>query len=224
MNISRELLEAVRDGHYEKVCHQICARLKSGQEELNEDSDSGDWSALLLESLYRNRPEITRLILATRARLNIFESAALGHNERLQCLLECDSSLVNEYAPDGFGALHLAVYFGHLGATEILLKYGADIGIRADNPMGVYPIHSAVAGNNELIVSLLLGHGADPNITQQGGFTPLMGAASSGNESIFRILFEHGANPDIVAESGQKAADIAGARGNQGILDYLLTI
>jgi ankyrin repeat protein len=57
----------------------------------------------------------------------------------------------------------------------------------------VRPIHSATAVGDYESVSALLEAGADPNVTQQGGYTPLDAARRNENTQIEQLLLEHGA-------------------------------
>jgi len=45
------------------------------------------------------------------------------------------------------------------------------------------------------LVQLALEHGADPNLTQGGGFTAIDAARQNGDERVEQLLLDHGAEP-----------------------------
>ena len=45
------------------------------------------------------------------------------------------------------------------------------------------------------LVQLALEHGADPNLSQGGGFTAIDAARQNGDERVEQLLLEHGAGP-----------------------------
>lgn len=49
---------------------------------------------------------------------------------------------------------------------------------------------------NEVLVNLLLTHGADPNVTNGYHYTPLSVDARNGSLSYIELLFSHGAKSD----------------------------
>jgi uncharacterized protein len=94
-----------------------------------------------------------------------------------------------------------------------LLKAGANPNGASRNPMKVAPIHSAAANrdaNTGLeMIRMLLDHGAEVNVAQQGGWTPLQEAAAHGNIELVRLLLDHGADKNARAENGKTALDLA---------------
>jgi ankyrin repeat protein len=62
---------------------------------------------------------------------------------------------------------------------------------------------------------MLLEHGADPNIREQGGYTPLHAAAQNGDEEMIRILLYGGADLTIASNNGKTALDLAIEAGNE---------
>ena len=160
MNPTHQMLDAVKNGDLD------CVRtlLASDAELVNARDDTGD-SAVLL-SLYHRRREVTELLLARGPRLNFFEAAAVGDVTRMWELLKHYPELVTSYSHDGFTALHLAAFFGHADAVELLLENHADIHAAAKNQTfapRATALHSAVAHGDAHIVALLLNAGADAN-------------------------------------------------------------
>jgi ankyrin repeat protein len=155
----------------------------------------------VLQALYRgDREEAERL--AAGRELDVFEAAALGHTERLRQLLDEDPARAKAFGDDGFHALGLACFFGHLDAARLLLERGADVNVLSRNEhIQTAAIHAAAASNEEgtdestryELVKLVLDHGADPNLAQGGGFRAIDAARQNGDERIEQLLLERGA-------------------------------
>ena len=154
----------------------------------------------VLEALYRgDRDEAERL--AEDKQLDVFEAAALGRTERLREVLDEDPSRATAFGDDGFHALGLACFFGHVDAARLLLERGADVNVLSRNErIQTAAIHAAAAsgdaGSNEStryeLVKLVLEHGADPNLEQAGGFRAIDAARQNGDERVEALLLEHG--------------------------------
>ncbi|WP_165780263.1 ankyrin repeat domain-containing protein [Leptospira saintgironsiae] len=170
----------------------------------------------VLFALYYGKEDIVNSYLTLGIPLNLFEASALGEEERVRDLVNSNPSVVHSYSPDGWTSLHLASHFGKLSIIEFLLENGADIHAKSKSKLSIgnTALHSAVASWRADAVALLLEHGADPNFTQDGGFSPLHIAASrQGNEQIVSLLLKKGANPDLKTEDGKTAREIAAERG-----------
>lgn len=172
----------------------------------------------LLLALYLGHEDLARSIGERVAALNVFEAAALGDSEALEDILTRDPSQANGVAPDGFGPLGLAAYFGRLAAARILLEVGADPDAPSRNDVQVRPLHSAAAHRDSeaslAVARLLLERGADPNATQAGGWTPLHAAAARGGVGLIRLLLEHGASKEAMTEDHRTPLDMARAKGH----------
>lgn len=163
--------------------------------------------SMLARAAYYGRSEIARLLLNQGAQMNIHEAAMLGETERLTGWLVMQPKLVNTLSPDGYTPLHLAAYFGHLDAANVLLAHGADPNIAANNPMHVMPLHSAVAGKYYEIAARLIEAGAEVNAREQYGLTPLHAAAQNGDLPTVQLLLQHGA--DLNARVDKNAPQFA---------------
>jgi len=155
----------------------------------------------VLQAMYRgDRDEAERL--AVGRDLDVFETAALGRAERLRQLLAEDASLANAFGDDGFHALGLACFFGHVSTARLLLEHGADVNALSRNErIQTAAIHAAAASEAKdeptryELVQLALEHGADPNLPQGGGFRAIDAARQTGDERIEQLLLDHGASP-----------------------------
>ena len=170
---------------------------------------------------YRGRADLAELLLDARPELDVFDAATVGETARLSELLEADQSLVTAYSGDGFTPLHLAVFFGHVEAAQLLLERGAEANARAANEMRVMPLHSAVAADDLASVRVLLEHGADVNETSHEGWTPLHGAAQHGNEELVELLLSKGADASKRLDAGQTSAETAAAAGHHDLAERL---
>lgn len=115
--------------------------------------------------------------------------------------------------------LNGAAFHGHWRLCEFLIEAGADVN-HADPGTGETPLHAALCKANrpayDLVVEVLLAHGADPNrATKPGaetgafmrdartrGETPLHRAAAFGSERAIRLLLDCGAIIDAKDVNG----------------------
>jgi uncharacterized protein len=141
-----------------------------------------------MHALYRGETAEAETLLPDEP--NVFEAAAFGRDKRLVELLESDPGLARTFSGDGFTALHLAAFFGHVEALQLLLDAAADPNaVGTSEQIGpVQPLHSAAATGRLKCARLLLEHGADVNARQGGGFTALHAAAASRDAELARLL------------------------------------
>jgi ankyrin repeat protein len=180
-------------------------------------------SAILL-ARYHHKPDVVTCLRPHVRSLDVFEASALGELGRVRSLLDADAGLANAVAPDGFGALGLASFFGHEPVVRLLLEREAKVDTASSNGMHVMPLHSAAAARSVPIARLLLERGAPVNARQGGGslgFTPLMEAAFNGQADMVETLLTHGADPALRDDAGQTAADHARTRGHSVLADRL---
>jgi ankyrin repeat protein len=130
--------------------------------------------SVLMQSVYENKPEITKRLRSVVGDLDLYEAAALGDVARLQTLLAANAAQANSRSRDGFSALHLACFFRQPEAAQVLLAAGADA--KAVSAHRIAVIHSASASRDAGLVQLVLAAGADPNVKQNGGYTALQSA------------------------------------------------
>ena len=169
----------------------------------------------ILVAAYHHEPQIASFLADKTVAITIFEAAATGKINNVIRLLARDPNLVNAYSEDGFHPLGLACFFGHVDVAEYLVKAGAGINSRSNNRLKAAPIQSAASRGHRKIVRMLLEHGADPNIREQGGYTPLHAAAQNGDDEMIRLLLYGGADLTIASNNGRTALDLALEAGHE---------
>ena len=196
---------------------------------------AGDPAALLtrddegllpaVHALYRGDEALARDLLPPDGQLTVFEAAMFGRVDRVRALLAADPGLARAWSPDGFTALHLAIFGGDATIAELLLDAGSDVeaASRSETARLVRPLHTAVFARQPWLAILLLDRGADPNASESGGFTPLHTAVENGDPEVVRILLERGANPAARAEDGRTPVELAQASGDQDVVAAVTT-
>jgi ankyrin repeat protein len=176
----------------------------------------------LMLSCYYKKPEVTSLLLKYLDEINLFEASAAGKFDVVAHLVYNNPEAINAYAEDGFTPLGLACYFGQYEVARYLVLKGADVNLPSNNGFGVYPVHSAAAGNYTQIVRMLIEANALVNVKQQAGSTPLHAAAQNGNIDLLILLLEHGADVNVRMEGGKLPADLAREKGFVEIAEVLV--
>jgi ankyrin repeat protein len=175
----------------------------------------------LMLSCYYKKPAVTDVLLKYVDEISLFEASAVGKFDVVAHLIYTHPDAVNMYADDGFTPLGLACYFGQFEVARYLVLKGADVNLPSNNGFRVFPIHSAVAGNYNNIVRMLIENGAQVNVKQQAGATPLHSAAQNGNLELLILLLENGAETNIRMEGGKLPTDLAREKGFEEIAEIL---
>lgn len=200
--MSASFFDAIKQGDREEVERQLAA-----DPSLIHARENG--LSPILVAAYYGHPQIASFLADKTVALTIFEAATTGKINNVLRLLARDPQLVNAYAGDGFQALGLACFFGHLDVAEYLVKAGAPINSPSRNELRAAPIQSAAAAGHERIVDMLLKNSADPNVREQGGYTPLHAAAQNGDLAVIRTLIYGGADLEIKSHDGKTPLDLA---------------
>src|SRR5688572_29762499 len=141
--MEQALFEAIKAGKGDEV-----TRLIRANPTLLKARDANGASPLLI-AIYHQKHDIAKTLAEASGSIDMFEAAALGRVERVKQLLREDPSLASAFAPDGFPAVGLAAFFGHLDAVKALIAAGADIHAAAKNGLKVQAIHAAVASKKD---------------------------------------------------------------------------
>ncbi|HEX3068895.1 MAG TPA: ankyrin repeat domain-containing protein [Thermoanaerobaculia bacterium] len=145
--------------------------------------------------------EILQAILP-HAKLDLFETAALGTTSQLESMMTDPASLTSRNA-FGWTLLHMAAFGGNAANTELLIRKGAVIESRAVSKFRNTPLQTALLSGQYATAKILIDHGADVLIRQSKGFTPMHEAAVNGRTDLVQLLLDHGAEINSVADNGE---------------------
>lgn len=180
-----------------------------------------DGLPLTLRLLYHGLIGPAQYAAERKAHLNVFEAAAFGKTEQLNALLSEQPELRDVFSADGFQPLGLAAFFDQPQALEVLLDSGAEVNTPSRNGLAVTPLGSAAAGGRFACAQLLLQRGADPNLSESGGYTPLHAAAQNGDIELAALLLGQGADPAARSAAGETPADLARQHGFDDVAELL---
>ena len=121
-----------------------------------------------LQALYEGDRERAEQLRPDDDELPAYEAAAFGRTERLRRLLAEDATNANAWSPDGFTALHLAIFGGSEEAVRLLVEHGADVDALATSDIArVRPLGTAAFVGRPDLEKLLLEAGADPALSRE---------------------------------------------------------
>ena len=178
--------------------------------------------SLLQFAAYCGNNFAVNILKKSKKKIDIFEAASIGDIETISQLLNTTPDLLNSFSIDGFTALGLASFFGHLSLVKILLNKGANPNIASNNQFKVAPIHSACAISNFDIAQLLIAHGADVNAKQMQGVTPLHSAAHNGHTKLSKLLIDNGAEISAKMDNGQTPLFMANEKNYQETAELII--
>jgi ankyrin repeat protein len=97
----------------------------------------------------------------------------------------------HDWTPDGFTGLHIAAFVDNVAAAEKLLHAGADPNaISTASFARVTPLGTCSFAGALGVAKVLLAHGADPHVGEDGEYTPEAEAIARGNEELARLIRE----------------------------------
>jgi len=140
-----------------------------------------------MHALYRGEADEAHRLLPADGELTACEAAAFGRIDRLRELLEEDPACANEFSPDGFSPLHLAIFGGQEDAARLLVGSGADLeAVSTASFAQVTPLGTAAFVRSAPLARMLLEAGADPN-------SGMATARENGDDALVELLREFGA-------------------------------
>ncbi|KAG7386119.1 tRNA ligase [Phytophthora pseudosyringae] len=136
---------------------------------------------------------------------------------------EWNRLLLAQSDAEGRTALHLAVLTHDAAMTAFLLTPGGGSDVNAFDDLHRSPLHYAVESPAALpIISRLVQHGANLNVSDERGDTPLHWSAFSGRAAVMQNLLALGADPTLVNSDWETPAQIAAAYGQLDCMRLLL--
>lgn len=139
----------------------------------------------------------------------VLDAIHFGYTETFEALLEGGARLSDVTTDEGYTALHLAAYEGHLGLLRLLLNKDLSLDINTPSLDGTTPLIIATGAGRVDAVRMLLDHGANASTSDCAGWTPLHWAVNRNRPRIVRMLLEHGADPLAESADGDDAVSLA---------------
>jgi ankyrin repeat protein len=160
---------------------------------------NGDYHFRGWRDVPKDHPVTPRMMLdhlrAQGAECDLCTAAHIGDVERVRELLDADPSLANR--PGDYES-----YYACSGT----------------------PIRNAAAAGHLEIVKMLLKHGADPNLPEEG-IAPqghaLYSAAANGHHEVVKLLLAHGAHPSVAVESSADTLSRVIDNGDKALVELL---
>ncbi|KAL4879592.1 hypothetical protein BJY04DRAFT_193206 [Aspergillus karnatakaensis] len=122
---------------------------------------------------------------------------------------------------EGCTALMEVVATGDIEATKKLLAYGAD-GNACTSVNAMFPLSFAAIQGREEILSLLLDHGANPELRNWAGHTPLHSACVENQLTSATLLLDRGADLESLAKSGRTPLMSSSSNAGSDVIDLLI--
>ena len=169
-----------------------------------------------------------------------------GDHAAVEAIVEERPDLARARTDEGLPWTLAAVYRGHPGVADLLLRHGAELdpftaaalgrtdqltvlldrgeaGLQDLSPDGWTPLHLAAFFGHRETAAMLLDRGADMAALSRNeiGNTPLHAALAGGRDAVAELLVERGADVNAVA-NGLRPLDIAAGREDREMMTYLI--
>jgi ankyrin repeat protein len=169
-----------------------------------------------------------------------------GDHALIESIVEDRPDLARGQTDEGVPWTLAAVYRGHPGVADLLLRHGAELDpftaaslgrtdqlavlldrgeadIGARSPDGWTALHLAAFFGHRETAAMLLDRGADPEARSANELenTPLHAALAGGRAPVAELLVERGADVNAVA-NGLRPMDIAAGREDDEMVAYLI--
>jgi ankyrin repeat protein len=175
------IFELIDSGDADAV-RALLARDPSAREARNAQSLSP-----LVHAAYRGRGPVFEALLAAGEPADPWDRLVAGRADGLPA--------PDAWSSDGFTPLHLAALVDNRDAAQALLDAGADQDVISRASFArVTPLGTCAFANAPGVARVLLEHGADPSISENGApeGMPLAIAESNGFEKVAAVLREAG--------------------------------
>jgi ankyrin repeat protein len=169
-----------------------------------------------------------------------------GDHAAVEEIVEERPDLARARTEEGLPWTLAAVYRGHPGVADLLLRHGAELdpfsaaalgrtdqlevlldrgeaGLQDLSPDGWTPLHLAAFFGHRETAAMLIERGADTAARSKNEIanTPLHAATAGGRAAVAELLVERGADVNAVA-NGLTPLDIAAGREDQEMVTYLI--
>eukprot|EP01124_Arcella_intermedia_P035771 TRINITY_DN9208_c0_g1_i2.p1 TRINITY_DN9208_c0_g1~~TRINITY_DN9208_c0_g1_i2.p1 ORF type:complete len:326 (-),score=68.38 TRINITY_DN9208_c0_g1_i2:1006-1923(-) len=135
-------------------------------------------------------------------------AAETGNPNIIKFLLSTpEAKKIDNFDGEGYTPLHLACWFGHLKAVELLVEGKASLELQHPKTK-MTALHFAAFSNGEKIVSFLLEKGAQTSAVDIDGRTPLHAACMATASEVVRLLIRKKADLNAVDKSKKTPMDI----------------
>ncbi|MBN1974174.1 MAG: ankyrin repeat domain-containing protein [Sedimentisphaerales bacterium] len=149
-------------------------------------------------AVQNNNIDLVKILLSAKADINIGNNRGqtpidIAVRQNRKEILDLFSRSVT------ISTLHAAVKLKNMEKVKEFLDKGADVN---EYENGDTPLLIAVNNDSNDIAKLLLEHGADPNIGDEGSYTPLYYAIWNSNKDMVNLLISKGAKVNFSASEG----------------------
>ena len=150
-----------------------------------------------------------------------------GEESKAEKVLKNNQSkaFINKESEEGYTPLEYALHMQLYSLARTLLEQGADVSIKADNPLFIQLAHSLdhyqqmqveekQKAKNEMFKMALKKAEAELKEKDEQGNTALHIVSLKGDEELVRLFIKYGANPEIKNKAGKTPLMIAVQEGN----------